>query len=310
VDEVVADYYVLDLPAHLGAGEYQLQAALGLPGETALNWTTAATLNLEAALGGLSPLSTQVRKDFGDRVLVGYHAPPEWVPGETASLELQWLVCHDLDLKYDALGERHGPRLWLVYGFGAQRAVEPVAVALSAQAQVVEWFRFAADDGLSHVEVRDKGPFDVGRIRFRLPVPVSKSSPGVNFDNKMRLRSHTYASDAYRPGEAVRLTLEWEAMQTMDEAYKVFVHVLGPNGLPIAQQDNEPLNGTYPTTRWQQGERVTDPYAIVLPTDLAAGEYEVEVGLYRISDLTRLPVLDAEQNVVDDKLYLTPLVVQ
>jgi hypothetical protein len=107
----------------------------------------------------------------------------------------------------------------------------------------------------------------------------------------------------------VHVTLEWEAMRAMDEAYKVFVHVLGPGGLPIAQQDNEPLNGTYPTTRWQQGERVSDPYAIALPADLAPGEYAVEVGLYRISDLTRLPVLDAGQNVVDDKLYLDPLVV-
>ena len=43
----------------------------------------------------------------------------------------------------------------------------------------------------------------------------------------------------------------------MEEAYKVFVHVLGPNGLPVAQQDNEPLNGTYPTPRWQPGERVS-----------------------------------------------------
>jgi hypothetical protein len=108
----------------------------------------------------------------------------------------------------------------------------------------------------------------------------------------------------------VELTLEWEAMRTMDEAYKVFVHILGPNGLPIAQQDNEPLYGTYPTTRWQQGERVSDPYAITLPTDLPPGEYAVEVGLYRISDLTRLPVLDAQQGVVDDKLYLEPILVQ
>jgi hypothetical protein len=139
---------------------------------------------------------------------------------------------------------------------------------------------------------------------------VSSVPPGTNFDNKLRLRSATYEADAYRPGQTVQLTLEWEAMRAMDEAYKVFVHILGPNGLPFAQQDNEPVNGTYPTTRWQQGERVSDPYAILLPADLAAGEYAVEVGLYRISDLTRLPVLDAEQNVVDDKLFLAPLTVR
>ena len=144
----------------------------------------------------------------------------------------------------------------------------------------------------------------------RPAVPVSNAPPGTNFGNLVRLRQATYGAAAYRPGETVQLTLEWEAMQAMDEAFKVFVHILGPNGLPVAQQDNEPLNGTYPTIRWQPGERVSDPYAIVLPADLPPGEYVVEVGLYRISDLTRLPVLDAGQNAVDDKLYIAPLVVQ
>jgi hypothetical protein len=96
----------------------------------------------------------------------------------------------------------------------------------------------------------------------------------------------------------------------MDKAYKVFVHVLGPNGLPVAQQDNEPVNGTYPTTRWQAAERISDPYAVRLPDDLPPGEYPVEVGLYRISDLSRLPVLDGDRSVVDDKVFLTPLTVR
>jgi hypothetical protein len=90
----------------------------------------------------------------------------------------------------------------------------------------------------------------------------------------------------------------------------VFVHVLGQNGLPVAQQDNEPVNGTYPTTRWQRGEQIVDPYAFSLPADLAPGEYRVEVGLYRVADLTRLPVLDQEQRSIDDKVFLAPLVVE
>ena len=53
-----------------------------------------------------------------------------------------------------------------------------------------------------------------------------------------------------------------------------------------------------------------DPYAIALPAGLASGEYAVEVGMYRISDLSRLPVLDKEQRVIDDKVYLTPLTVK
>jgi hypothetical protein len=194
---------------------------------------------------------------------------------------------------------------WLVDRQGVRRALEP-----KARTRHVDVYRFRVDASLAYVEVRAASPGGLGASRFRLPVRVSASPPGANFGNVIRLREATYGAAAYHAGETVRLTLEWEAMRAMDEAFKVFVHILGPNGLPIAQQDNEPLNGTYPTTRWQPGERVSDPYAIVLPADLSPGEYAVEVGLYRISDLTRLPVLDAGQNAVDDKLYISPLIVQ
>ena len=86
--------------------------------------------------------------------------------------------------------------------------------------------------------------------------------------------------------------------------------MLGRNGLPIAQQDNEPVDGTYPTVRWRRGDRINDFYAFTLPDGVPSGEYAVEVGLYRISDLTRLPVLDQAQVAIDDKVYLAPIVVE
>jgi hypothetical protein len=295
--EVVTDHYTLALPAHLDSGPYQLQAAL-VSGAPDPAWITVAALDLDASSGRISRLGTQLRRAFaGGCALTGYQAPQEWAPGETASLALQWLAC-------PASGAPR-PEAWLVDPQGVRRALEP-----EARTQHVDWYRFPVAEDLAYVEVRAAAPGGLGAARFRLPVPVSDAPPGANFGNRVRLREAAYAAASYRPGETARLTLEWEAMQAMDEAFKVFVHVLGRNGLPVAQQDNEPLNGTYPTTRWQAGERVSDPYAIALPADLPPGEYVVEVGLYRISDLTRLPVLDAEQNAVDDKLYIAPLVVR
>jgi hypothetical protein len=193
-------------------------------------------------------------------------------------------------------------------------------------ALVVDPYTFTVPSDVDHIEVqsarRGRGLFGFDRFaanrvfrqnvdRYRLPLRVaSESPPGVNLGNVVRLRSYAYEAASFRAGEIVHLTLEWEAIDTMDEAYKVFVHVLGPNGLPIAQQDNEPVNGTYPTTRWQAGERVSDAYAIRLPDDLPPGEYPVEVGLYRISDLSRLPVLDQNRAIADDKVFLTPLTVK
>jgi hypothetical protein len=186
-------------------------------------------------------------------------------------------------------------------------------------ALVVVPYTFSVPDDLAYIKVQgvdERGELAADGRTYLLPLHVAAQSPaGTNFGGVIRLRDHTYVGTGaqrpvYSPGATVHLTLEWEALRPIGEAYKVFVHVLGPNGLPVTQQDNEPVKGTYPTTHWQRGERIVDSYAIRLPDDLPPGEYPVEVGLYRISDLSRLPVLDKEQSVVDDKVFLRPLTVK
>jgi hypothetical protein len=174
-----------------------------------------------------------------------------------------------------------------------------------AGALVVQPYTFHVPKGFAYLETQ------LDDWTCRLPMRATAAPPPVaNFGNQIRLRSYEYASRTLNPGGTVRLTLNWEAVTTIGESYKVFVHVLGPHGLPIAQQDNEPVNGTYPTTRWQRGERISDPYAFALPHSLPPGEYRVEVGLYLPSDFSRLPVLDRELNVIDDKVFLEPLIVE
>ncbi|HZY46152.1 MAG TPA: glycosyltransferase family 39 protein [Anaerolineae bacterium] len=72
------------------------------------------------------------------------------------------------------------------------------------------------------------------------------------------------------------LTLIWRSIKSLDQDYTVFTHVLDQSGQQIAGQDNQPLNGSYPTSRWSAGEYVIDPYAI----NVASGQYAIEVGLY------------------------------
>jgi hypothetical protein len=171
-------------------------------------------------------------------------------------------------------------------------------------ALVVAQYTVDAGDALHHLELRGDG------WAYRLPTHPGASPAIVADFQVIRLRDYRYASQDLHPGERVRLTLDWEAMADIDERYKVFVHVLGQDGLPVAQQDSEPVNGTHPTTRWRRGDRISDTYAFALPEALAPGTYEVEVGLYRISDLTRLPVLDETGAAIDDKVYLAPITVE
>jgi hypothetical protein len=322
--EVVGDYYALALPPYLPSGEVRLLAFLEAPssgddlsgaGDPVLS--SLATLSVQKPLRWQNPdLGTPARRLFeGGLLLVGYDAPRELVPNETVSVALQWLVCAPGPTEGSGFDSR--PLLLLVSRDGAESVLAPYPGSRDdwqPGALVVDRYLFSIPEDFAYAEVRARGGQEgrrTGVTHYRLPLRVtSEPAHSAIFGGVIRLRDYAYGTRSFKPGATVHLTLEWEAMGTMDEAYKVFVHVLGQDGLPIAQQDNEPQNGTYPTTRWQRGERVADPYAIRLPDELPPGEYAVEVGLYRISDLSRLPVLGRDGAVIDDKVFLTPIIVK
>ena len=101
------------------------------------------------------------------------------------------------------------------------------------------------------------------------------------------------------PGETITLTLQWEAWGSPSANYQVFVHLLGAEPQPVAQGDGPPLMGNYPTRVWAPGEVVTDPHPIVLPADLAPGQYRLLVGMYDLETMARLARLDGEGDSIE-----------
>ncbi len=91
-----------------------------------------------------------------------------------------------------------------------------------------------------------------------------------------------------QPGGELALRLQWASLQPTATNYTVFVHVIGPDGERVAQQDQQPLGGFAPTHTWSAGQRVVDRVTVALPAELAPGEYTVQVGLY--AGDARLPV--------------------
>jgi len=92
------------------------------------------------------------------------------------------------------------------------------------------------------------------------------------------------------PGSMLQLKLYWRALAAMNEDYTVFVHLVDANGKIIAQRDDQPRSGAYPTSFWDVGEIIADEYALAVPRDEPPGDYRIEVGVYRVEDGTRLPV--------------------
>jgi Dolichyl-phosphate-mannose-protein mannosyltransferase/PA14 domain len=121
----------------------------------------------------------------------------------------------------------------------------------------------------------------------------------ASFGGAMELLSASVEPAAVHPGDKVTVRLRWRAAAQMQQAYKVFVHVLDSSGGKVlAQRDAEPQAGAAPTTSWVSGEALDDTYELTVPTGTAAGEYPAEVGVYEPKSGERLRVGDGQNRVV------------
>jgi hypothetical protein len=123
------------------------------------------------------------------------------------------------------------------------------------------------------------------------PVPdASAIRPPVAFGDAIALRGKRVMQAA----ERLDVTLWWEATQSMDTDYKVFVHLVDQAGQLIGNGDAPPLDGGFPTHLWRPGDRVVDDYTVTLPADLPAGEYLLRVGWYAPDTGARLPAAEGD----------------
>jgi hypothetical protein len=142
--------------------------------------------------------------------------------------------------------------------------------------------------------------------------PVPQVLLGADFAGKITLVGANVDPAPIVPGSVLEVVLFWQAQTEMDVPYTVFVHLLGPDGRLVAGDDEQPVDGTRPTTGWVPGEYITDPHRLPLPLDLSPGEYTLEVGLYDAGEvgLPRLPVIGQEGQAETDKVVVGSIQVQ
>jgi hypothetical protein len=101
----------------------------------------------------------------------------------------------------------------------------------------------------------------------------------------------------FSSSDSLHLTLYWQCLAAPASDYTVFVHVRTPAGETVAQKDNPPAAGAYPTSLWEAGEIIKDEISIPLET-LESGPYEVVVGLYDFTTGMRLPAANSPDGVI------------
>ena len=98
-------------------------------------------------------------------------------------------------------------------------------------------------------------------------------------------------AQGWQAGADQTVTLTWLAETPTRGRYTVFLHLFGPDGTPVAQGDQEPWRGAYPTNAWLIDVPAADEYHLALPESLPAGAYSLAVGLYDPVTQQRLPLL-------------------
>jgi hypothetical protein len=100
-----------------------------------------------------------------------------------------------------------------------------------------------------------------------------------------------------QPGETLFTDLWWSATAQPKLDYSVGVYLMDTNGQVVAQSDNAP--GDTPTSQWMLDKLYFDRHALNIPPTLAAGTYQVAVGVYWFGDQIPLPVNGKANMIVE-----------
>jgi len=126
----------------------------------------------------------------------------------------------------------------------------------------------------------------------------------ANLADQLALMGYEPKATQFAPGDSFVVNLYWKAIGAMPESYTGFLHLTGPDGRLVAQDDHELGRGFYRTIFWQLGEVVRERYELALPKNTPPGDYTLWAGVYGFPSLKRLAVRSASTSTQDDRVRL------
>lgn len=326
--EIIPDYYEITPDISVPPGDYRLKVGLFLPfaqqglpiAETRENYLTLSTVHLETSPVLMAAYSSRAR--FGENwILLDYDHPAIALPGSKAEFVFVWQRLRpgsDFDLVLEMVNEdgqiisevippfrgEYPPSRWPVGSCILDRQTITVP-AIPGTYQVRVGLRTPAY-ALIPAQCGWLAPAtqtcNLGYIRIQ-GSPVAAAGV-TNFDGQILLLNAELGRQRLHAGETLPITLTWQAQRKMSEDYTLFIHLLDEQGQLQGQIDVWPRDGTYPTSLWVEGETFSETYAVPLDLDASPGQYQVEIGWYLLRTMQRLPVLDADGKIIDDKVLI------
>jgi 4-amino-4-deoxy-L-arabinose transferase-like glycosyltransferase len=320
--------YNFNIAPNFADGDYRLRVEQWLGGDLIAQAETPTLFQVKTEIRQfeIGPISQPVSANFAGYVsLLGYDLPQRRIqPGDSVPITLYWqalkTIGADLVMFNHLVDENQ--QIW---GGRDRIAREVYSTMFWAPGEIVaDPFDLQTDvnapDGIYYVLVGLYLP--VGQAPISLPLmqngqlgeitsvsvgpikvghtpaefTIDSANPQVplaqSFGDMPNLTllgyDLTHQSNLSEP--VVTLTLYWQTESPLNIDYTTFVHLRDALGQTVAQQDQPPLNGAYPTSLWDPGEIIADEILLPLPDELPGGGYQIVIGLYDPDTGQRLTV--------------------
>jgi hypothetical protein len=133
----------------------------------------------------------------------------------------------------------------------------------------------------------------------------------IDFEGKVQIIGYSLEpKGVVKPGDKIKLTLYWQSVSKLGRGWKLFTHLLDPNGKvlkdgnvdkagPLRTSDEQAL----PPSRWQPGKIYVDQQEFQIPADVQHGTVTIAVGIWR--DAYRLDVISGAHDAQRRALIVT-----
>jgi hypothetical protein len=129
--------------------------------------------------------------------------------------------------------------------------------------------------------------------------PETVFSPVPQWQNEISLLGYDMNPD-HLVDNRLYLVLHWQADEVPSGRYTGLVHAWNSEGNFCGQDDHQVLNAWYPTTQWQAGELVLDPFQIDVSACPDETTFRLSAGLYHAENGERLVMTSATN---EDQLH-------
>ncbi|HHY55772.1 MAG TPA: hypothetical protein GYA08_10080 [Chloroflexi bacterium] len=242
--------------------------------------------------------------DFSARLTLTRLAYSQATPGGALIVRTEWLVADDEDaptLSVQLVSE-DGARPAAVDGLLAGGVISPgqaeetpipdtkvlkLPATLADGLYRLEIVAYNAASGELLAEPRPVAWFWIGAPPAAPATPLS-----AHWQNGIELMGVDGAPPLLTADATIAVSVRWQSAAPLTEEITAFMHLIGPDGAIVAQDDHAPRHGFWPTTGWRPGVAVDDGFTLSLPASLPPGTYRLLTGWYNPVTGARVPLND------------------